>query len=218
MRSPCLLHGLRVLCVATEGASFRVLDTFRRLGAETIAISTRSIPVGSVGKPTIDDHVALTVDRLTRLGGDLLARIVRTADVLFEQIAVDRARESELELDAFQRVNPGLVIVTFAESPPGGNDARCIQRSSHDADTAVLAVETALAALWHRDRRNGEGVRLKADIVSGLDQGARSGDRTEVDAERRRADSLSILRAVDYSDKEIEALVGARVLALGEGD
>ncbi|WP_146242681.1 hypothetical protein [Paraburkholderia silvatlantica] len=166
----------------------------------------------------IDDHVALTIDRETPLGRDLLSRIVRTGDVLFDQIAVDGAGESVLELDAFQRANPGLVIVTCTESQQRASDTHGIQLSSRNADTAVPAIEAALAALWNRDRRNGEGIRLRVDAAPRYDQGEELADGAEVNADRRRANGLAVLRAVDYSEKEIEDLVGAGVLAIGRGN
>jgi crotonobetainyl-CoA:carnitine CoA-transferase CaiB-like acyl-CoA transferase len=143
------LAGLRVIEVCDEIGAFAG-KLMADMGAEVIKVeppegdATRGYP------PFLDDQpgperslwwwhyntskLGVTLDLQREEGKDVLARLLQTADFFLESGSARRLRELELDYDAFEVTNPGLMIVSI--TPFGRSGPRTDEQTT---DLTVLA-------------------------------------------------------------------------------
>jgi len=153
------LHGVRVVELAGNEAAAYCGRILGDMGAEVIRVESRRTPEVESPVDLNCNKYGFSLDASSRVGGELLLRLVRVASLLL-------APETPvIGLSRIARANLSLAIFTF--SPP---DSVWAARAG-----GAFAAGAAAFALWRR-RRGGTGLRIEIDpqacLQSQLGEGA----------------------------------------------
>ena len=150
-----LLAGVRVIAIEQFGAGPFATLQLCDMGAEVIKVEDpsaggdvgRYIPPGQSGSDSLYFETfnrgkrSIAIDLKSQSGREVFERLVKTADVVFNNLRGDLARALELDYEHLGSVNPGVVAVSLSAYGRGG------PRANEPGYDALIQAETGWAAL-----------------------------------------------------------------------